>query len=686
MLSTLPRIRQALGGLLCLTLGVHGASAQRLPAPPDSVRSVLAAAPATGPGRISALLRIGEACLSENDPRTLAFAQAARAEARRRELPTAEGEALDLMGRYYFDTEGGAQALPLLLQARPQLAEARPADRVLNLSYLGQAYTALAQYSPARACYREAYGLAGRTPADSATQRTELLNLLGLMHLTAERVDSALFYLYRAVQRQHQLGQPAAEAAMLQNIAAAHATRRQFGQAITYARQALRLQASTPDSAGRAIIYHNLAAFLQECDCDSARQAVAYEREAIRLWRRYHNERDLMPAYHEMGHHYQSLGRPDSAEACYRRALALQEQLGAMASITRGRTLVSLAQLLAQQPQRLPEAQALAMHALALARRDQHDVGSRKALEVLRRLAAARHDYAQAYALYEQEQQLRDSLASRQSRALVERLRLSYETDKAEARVRDLEREQELAGLRRQRELLLLGGLVLALGAGLWAWYRHRLRRREQGLRTRLAADLHDDVGSLLTQLSLESSLLQAGAYPAAEQQQQLERLADTSRRAARQMSDVVWSIDARHDTLASVLDRMREHAYEVLPPAGLDIDFEAAPGLDALPLSLQARQNLYLIYKEALHNALKHGRGAQQLTVRLHAERGQLHLLVHNDGPASDAPIGRPGGNGLANIRMRAQAVGGSAHFDRPAEGGFRVSVQLPLSSGNWE
>jgi len=267
--------------------------------------------------------------------------------------------------------------------------------------------------------------------------------------------------------------------------------------------------------------------------------------------------------------------------------------------------------------------------------------------------------------------------AARQAQATRSQQRAQIKLLRQQARLQM--QELELERLRYRQGAAVLVGLALvvlaAAGYGLWR-YRRRERRRHEALRTRIAADLHDEVGSMLTQISMQSTLLREGHYSPAQQQQYLDQMADASRRAARQMSDAVWSIDARYDSAASLLDRLRDHAHEVLPAAGIELDFEAEPALKTITLSLASRQALYVIYKEALHNVVKHAQ-AKLVQVRLRL-RQQLELEVQDDGRGM-ADLPRPGGQGLANMRMRALAVGGTVALEA-ARPGTRLLVRLPL------
>jgi signal transduction histidine kinase len=230
-----------------------------------------------------------------------------------------------------------------------------------------------------------------------------------------------------------------------------------------------------------------------------------------------------------------------------------------------------------------------------------------------------------------------------------------------------------------------LTSLLLAVAVGgVYRWQQRRGRRRERrweaehALRQRIAADLHDDVGNLLTQISMHSDLLRETPHTPVQTRARLDALAIASRQAAQQMSDVVWSLDAGPLRLGQLLDRMRDHAQELLPYAGLDVQFRVSPDLPDPVLDPALLHNFYLIYKEALHNVVKHAR-ATTVTVQLAAVADGLILSVADDGRGHDGRP-RPGGRGLANMQARAQAVGGTVRYE-PLATGFAVVVAAPLA-----
>lgn len=272
----------------------------------------------------------------------------------------------------------------------------------------------------------------------------------------------------------------------------------------------------------------------------------------------------------------------------------------------------------------------------------------------------------------------RRRVAALEAQALRSRQQVQIKLLRQQARLQA--QQQELDRLRYHQQvgaLTVLGLLLLLLGGYLLWRYRRREQLRLAALRTRIAADLHDEVGSMLTQISMQSNLLREGRYAPAQQQAYLDQMSEASLRAARQMSDAVWSIDARYDSAASLLDRLRDHAHQVLPAAGVELDFWADPALTVSRIPLATRQALYFIYKEALHNVVKHAQ-ARQVHVRLRLLGRQLELAVHDDGQGL-GPTPRPAGQGLRNMRMRALAVGGTIVLEA-TQPGTGLVARLPL------
>lgn len=205
--------------------------------------------------------------------------------------------------------------------------------------------------------------------------------------------------------------------------------------------------------------------------------------------------------------------------------------------------------------------------------------------------------------------------------------------------------------------------LLFILASGLiWSFFYLRLRhlRRMQVLRGQIASDLHDEVGSLLTRITMTSDSLLYRRSPDQPTATGLQKIAALSRAAVSSMSDVLWTIDARNDYTGNLADRMREHAEEMLLPlhAELHFDFTVAPKMS---LASGVRQQLYFIFKEAINNIVKHSHPTQVTVSYRHNEKG-FELLIRNNGVIDKQA--RTGRLGLKNIAMRARRIHATAEI----------------------
>ncbi|WP_151088444.1 ATP-binding protein [Hymenobacter baengnokdamensis] len=378
-------------------------------------------------------------------------------------------------------------------------------------------------------------------------------------------------------------------------------------------------------------------------------------------------------------------------------ARALARQVLAQAQAANEPLLVPPAQAmlarLALAQGQLPEALALARRSLEASQRVHALSGVREASAVLVQVYTRQRAYGAALAALQQYDSANDSLIGDVTRRRVALLQFDHQRRSQQAQIRLLTQQnrlqgqqQELDHLRAQRTVGALSALsllaMLLAGGGLWQ-VRRRQATREARLRSQLAADLHDEVGTLLSQISMQSQVLQAGLLTdPAGQHRQLGQISEASRTAVRQLNDVVWSLDAHNDTLPQLLDRLRDYAYEVLGPVGVPVEFTLPAQVPARYLSLALRRNLYLIYKEALHNVLKHAPATPRLVVGVALlTSGNLALTLENDAPIGCLPlVPRRSGHGLRNIAARAAAVGGTATSGPRPDGGFVVRVVVPV------
>jgi signal transduction histidine kinase len=232
---------------------------------------------------------------------------------------------------------------------------------------------------------------------------------------------------------------------------------------------------------------------------------------------------------------------------------------------------------------------------------------------------------------------------------------------------------------------------LLAGSAGLAGWGGYRLRlRRLLGLervRTRIAADLHDDVGSSLSRIGLLGELARARVRDSPDDAaEMLAQIGAEAQELTAATADMVWAVDPRQDDLGSLVVRLRRFGADLLGPCGIALHVEAPADAAATPLAPEVRRALHLALKEALHNVARHSR-ARQAWLRVARDGAGLVAEVRDDGiglaDEAAAAAASAGRRGLPGLRERARALGGSASIERPREGGTRVVLRVPLRPG---
>lgn len=178
----------------------------------------------------------------------------------------------------------------------------------------------------------------------------------------------------------------------------------------------------------------------------------------------------------------------------------------------------------------------------------------------------------------------------------------------------------------------------------------------EEQIRSKVARDLHDDMGSALSSINIMSRVALEKDDPAAANKY-LRVIRENTAQIQESMSDMVWALNPDNDSMEKLVQRMREFSAEILEPTGVTYHFEQGEGLNSVALDLHARRDFYLIFKEALNNAAKYSR-ATLIRVLVQADDRELVLLVDDDGKGFDPEVSRSG-NGLKNMRHRAQTLG---------------------------
>ena len=203
------------------------------------------------------------------------------------------------------------------------------------------------------------------------------------------------------------------------------------------------------------------------------------------------------------------------------------------------------------------------------------------------------------------------------------------------------------------RILLFVAFFSLAIGI---LRYRFLQQLKMEQMRNRISSDLHDEVGGVLSGIAMQMDLLETRSPDPLKPF--MQRIAESSRTAAMKMRDVIWSLDSSKDHVQDLVDRMKAYTLEALVPFDIIHRFETIDIDPLQKLSVDARQNIYLIFKEAINNIIKHAH-AKSVDIKLERKKNMMVLTIADNGKGFSLSMVTKG-QGLGNMEKRARRIGG--------------------------
>jgi signal transduction histidine kinase/ligand-binding sensor domain-containing protein len=211
---------------------------------------------------------------------------------------------------------------------------------------------------------------------------------------------------------------------------------------------------------------------------------------------------------------------------------------------------------------------------------------------------------------------------------------------------------------------------------------QERLLERE---RTRIAQDLHDEMGAKLCRISFLSAHARRGQDVPAELRQQIAAISDDSREVLHSLDEIVWAVNPQNDTLEHVASYIGQYAQDYFQETGIECALDIPSQVPPHPLSSQCRHHLFLAVHEAFTNILKHS-GATQAKVAITYDPPVFEIVVSDNGQGftpwnGGAGAGAESGNGLRNMRQRLANLGGRYHLDSAPGRGTTIRFIFPFS-----
>lgn len=225
---------------------------------------------------------------------------------------------------------------------------------------------------------------------------------------------------------------------------------------------------------------------------------------------------------------------------------------------------------------------------------------------------------------------------------------------------------------------LLVGCVVMLV---LYSLYRYRIRQllSLQKMRNRIATDLHDDIGSTLTNINMLSEISKKNLEQPKEAEKFLQRISEEVTSSSQALNDIIWNVNSRNDSMEETMTRMRRYAAELFDSGKTICHLTMDESSAAKKINMEQRRDVYLIYKESMNNIFKHA-SASNVWINVKWQNEKLHLKIKDDGRGFETAV-VTNRNGLRNIHSRAEKWKGSASVETSPGKGTLIQIILPVS-----
>jgi ligand-binding sensor domain-containing protein/two-component sensor histidine kinase len=222
-----------------------------------------------------------------------------------------------------------------------------------------------------------------------------------------------------------------------------------------------------------------------------------------------------------------------------------------------------------------------------------------------------------------------------------------------------------------------IGGLILFIGGVSTFFINQRIRYllALDKLKSNIAADLHDNIGAGLTEISILSELSANIVDKSNNATKHLKQISELSRHLTESMSDIVWVVNPKRDSLYDLIVRLKDSYGELLADLGIKLETSDLDKLSDIKLPMDYRQNLYLILKESLNNAIKHS-NCSKIDLIIKIFRNKLYIIVSDNGIGFDTNK-TANGNGITNIKDRGNKINGNIKIISEINKGTKIEFR---------
>ncbi|MFT3911311.1 MAG: tetratricopeptide repeat protein [Ferruginibacter sp.] len=532
-------------------------------------------------------------------------------------------------------------------------------------------------------------------------------------YVYSDKLDTSLIYLDTALKYAHKVGDPNRLGLAYLNRADVYRQLQNITQSLKDCETALKYADEANNDDVRARINQTFGSIYNKQLLYS--QSIDYYNKAIILYRKGNNQRMIATVLNNLGIVYRNTGAYAKAIDVTKNAIHILDSLRDITNLSifnsnladayfatgdyeqaenyaakameyavkqNNESLMALAwqnsgNVYVKQ-KRYAEAITVLNKAINIFKEDEDIDRINNTADLLAEAYALAGNYSKAYEFMVMSKAANDTVVKQRYDDDIAAMQAKFKVDEKDKEILLLNKDKELQQQKlTQQRFLLFGSLLLIvlslIGIGLFI-NRNRMKQRmkELELRNRIAADLHDEVGSSLSSIHMLSQMAtQQGNNNT--QKDILERMSSNAKETMDKMGDIVWMIKPGETEENSLKQRMERFAYEICSTKNIGIKMELND-LDKCKLSMEQRKNIYLIFKEALNNAVKYS-GTEKIEVITAVQNKELLLQVKDFGKGFDGSIAKKG-NGLDNMQNRAKELKGKIEIESEMGNGTKVRL----------
>lgn len=502
----------------------------------------------------------------------------------------------------------------------------------------------------------------------------------------------ALEYYFESLKKQEEQKNYSGAGSCFNNIAAIFMKQGELEKALEYFDKSIKAREKADDKRGIAQCLNNIGTLYLK-NKKEEEKALEYFKKSRAIYEEIHNKAGIAYSIANMATVYKTLEKPEPALELYYQALKLHEEVDDKKGLTTCLNNISICLLKENQAVKALE---YASRALEVAELSKNAEGARDALASLSNINNALGKKDLALDLYKKHITLRDSVLNQETRKASIKKQFQYdyekkaEADKLEQEKKNAVREQEL----KQQRIIYWsasGTLALALLSTALLFNRRRLKEKnkfqeqlnaqqkeqanavmetQESERKRIAEDLHDSIGHLLSTIKLNLQTLPQG-------QKQVDNSLSLLNQASEEIRNITFNLMPKTLEEGGLIPALNELAVKVTNSGAVKVNLHVHD-MEKFILEKQSQFNIYRIVQEAVNNILKHA-GASEINIQVIGQSDHITIMIEDDGKGFD-PKTNKGGRGLKNIVTRSLWLKGHINIDSTPGRGTTITTEFPI------